>query len=1305
MAYANGWEFWIDVGGTFTDCLARAPDGTIRTHKLLSSGVYKGRLEHGSTRHVIRSHDRAGDPPGFFVGFRCTLFGATEAGTETSAILDTDVPIVAFNPRLGELRLGRPLCVEPKPGLTYELSAGQDAPIVGIRWLMAKPMDEPIGPIVVRLGTTRGTNALLERQGAATALVVTRGFRDVLRIAYQNRPKLFDLKIRKPGDLYRISVELDERIDSAGRIIRPLDVAQARAVLMQLRKDDIVSLAVCLVNSYRNPAHEEKVARIAGELGFEQVSVSSRVAPVQRIVTRGDTTVVDAYLSPIIRSYVAGLRRTLPEATLKLMTSAGGLVDAERFVGKDSVLSGPAGGVVAAAFVGRRAGFDKVIGFDMGGTSTDVSRFHGDFERRYLMEVNDPESGAGVRISAPMLAIETVAAGGGSICWFDGQKTCVGPRSAGSDPGPACYGRGGPLCITDVNLLLGRIAADQFAFPLDPSAAARRLHEFVEQIRQSTGRTYSTEELALGFVRVANANMAAAIKRVSVARGYDVRDYVLVSFGGAGAQHACALARELGIRAILQHPYAGILSAFGIGMADVIRFAERHVGVECSPAAVAQLEPVFAEMERALRQEILADGVHEDRLLPSRRLLDLRYHGQDSVITVPLPPDGDFAAEFERCHQRLYGFTYPGRQIEIHAARLELVGQTAKPPAVELSSQPNRPAPGRVIRSFFDREWRDTGLYRRDELHPGDIVDGPAVIAEPLSTIVVEPGWRAELTPRGDLLLSDIGGAIEPADRPQSAGSGAHQPAPDPILLELFNNHFASIAEQMGVTLQRTALSTNVKERLDFSCALFNAAGELIVNAPHIPVHLGAMSETVRRLVDEVDAMSQGDVFITNDPYRGGSHLNDVTVVTPVFDAAGSILFFTGSRAHHAEIGGIVPGSMPPFSKNLAEEGVLIRWFRLLRNNRTSEEALRRVLTDGPYPSRCVEENIADINAQVAANQTGVALLGDLIARYGLETVRAYMKHIQTAAQSKMRAALQRLPEGEYRFADTLDNGAKIAVTITIRHTAVGGEATVDFTGTDPVCPDNLNANRAIVRAAVLYSFRSLIDEDIPLNDGVLDPVQTVIPENCLLDPPSHADPRQCAAVVGGNVETSQRIVDVILGALGVAAASQGTMNNVLFGRSSGDGKTGFGYYETIGGGAGAGPGFAGASAVHTHMTNTRITDPEVLESRYPVRVREFSIRTGSGGPGQYPGGDGIVRELEFVESLEVSLLTNRRVSSPFGLAGGRPGAKGRNRLIRRGSTTPLELPPSTHVIVAPGDALRIETPGGGGYGPAPTNP
>lgn len=1279
------WEFWIDVGGTFTDCIARAPDDRLVPCKVLSSGATKGAVEEFLATNSFRDPVRRTEPTGFWLGYGIRIMDdageARYSGT-----------VVEFDNQTGLLVVSGTLPADAKAGWSYELYSHEEAPIFAMRRVLGLRLNEPMPHVIVKLGTTRGTNALLTRNGARTAFVTTRGFADVLKIANQDRPRLFELAIRKPEPLFERVVEINERLDSAGNVLVAPDDTTVRAQLAELKATGVESIAICLLHSFANPVHEDMVARAAHDAGFTETSVSSRLSPLIKIVSRGDTTVLDAYLNPILREYVAGIRESLGTSRLQIMTSAGGLVDADRFVGKDSILSGPAGGVVGFSRAAVRAGFAKSIGFDMGGTSTDVSRFDGRYE--YEFETKK----AGVRVVAPMLAIETVAAGGGSVCEFDGVKLTVGPKSAGADPGPACYGRGGPLTVTDVNLFLGRILPERFPFPLDRAAVESRLQALCDTIASSPmGRRYTPVELAGGFVEIANANMVRAIRNISVARGYDPREYTLVTFGGAGGQHACGVAKALGIETVLLHPFAGILSAYGIGLADVRRFGERAVLQSYSPGTLQTLETVFAEMESRASHEVRAEGVADESIPPPIRSLDLRYRGVEATINVERPADGNYAAKYESLHERLYGYRHRNRPIEIVAARVEVVGTIAEPPEVKTAVVDRIPDPTSITTAYFAGVPLATGVYDRENLHAGDRMTGPAILCEPTSTIVIEPGFAARVLAGGEVVLERADSQKFP---PVAAGglarSASHlavhnaQSSPDPVQLEVFNHLFAAIAEQMGTTLQRTSCSTNVKERLDFSCAVFSANGDLVVNAPHIPVHLGAMSETVKRIIADNTDLAAGDVYVTNDPYRGGSHLPDVTVVTPVHDEqSGKLVFFTASRAHHAEIGGIVPGSMPPFSKRLAEEGVLIRNFRLVRGGVSREDELRRLLAEAPFPSRAVADNLADISAQVAANNVGVQQLRELIDRRSLDVVLAYMRHIQQAAAAKMRLALGAMPDGRYERIDYLDDGSPIAVKITI----AGDQAVVDFSGTGPVRATNLNANRAIVSAAVLYVFRCLINEDIPLNSGVLEPVEIVLPE-CLLNPSESSEPANSPAVVGGNVETSQRVVDVLLGALGLAAASQGTMNNLTFGDET------FGYYETIGGGSGATPSDDGADAVHTHMTNTRLTDAEVIERRYPVRVHEFSIRRRSGGTGRHRGGDGIVRRIEFLKSLKVSMLSERRGKfAPFGLHGGESGALGRNLMLRAGSNSPQDLGGKFAISVEPGDVLQIETPGGGGYG------
>ncbi|MCC6142661.1 MAG: hydantoinase B/oxoprolinase family protein [Candidatus Hydrogenedentes bacterium] len=1161
-----------------------------------------------------------------------------------------------------------------------------DAPSEAIRRLRA----EHAAPITaVRMGTTLATNALLERKGARTALLITQGFADLLEIGYQNRPDLFAIRIEKPASLECLRIEVDERILADGTVEKPLDESLLRSALVSAREAGIEALAIVFLNSYANPVHELRAGVIAAAAGFDQVSLSHAVANEIKAVGRGDTTVVDAYLSPILRRYIGRLRSRLgPDVPLRFMQSNGGLADADRFSGKDAVLSGPAGGVVAYAEVCAAAGFHRVIGFDMGGTSTDVSRYDGRFERVYETTL------AGIRLKAPMMAIETVAAGGGSILKFDEHRYLVGPESAGANPGPACYGRGGPATVTDANLVLGRIQAAWFPNcfgpdarqPLDLRAARARIAALADTIGAATGQTPTIEAVAAGFVRVANANMAKPVKELSVSRGYDVQEYALCCFGGAGAQHACAIADGLGIRTILLHPLAGVLSAYGMGLADLIHTDAAPV-LEPLEAVAGNLDARFADLERRGFAVLEAEGFAAGAIVHERSL-DLRYTGVDATLNISPPskslpdaPPDAIRAAFEAAHAARYGFTKPGHPIEVVALRVETRGVTEKPvlPPWPVVAD-GRPA-GKATVHFdaLDEEGtrtlqpRTIPVYRREQLGTGASVSGPALIIEATSTIVIDPGWSGQVDSQGMLVLAAAD------DRPRHEALGA---ACDPVMLEVFNGLFMSIAEQMGNMLERTSHSANIKERLDFSCAVFSPAGELVANAPHIPVHLGAMGESVKAVIAaRGESMQPGDAYVTNDPYQGGSHLPDITVVTPVFSEAGERIFLVANRGHHADVGGITPGSMPPFSTSIEEEGVVIHNFLLVSRGHFREAELLEVLQGGPYPARNLPERLSDLHAQLAANAKGADLLRELCARYTTAVVQAYMGHVRANAAATMRDRIRELPDGTHRFEDALDDGARIACTLTID----GDRAVVDFEGTARQLPGNLNAPPAVVMAAVLYVFRTLVRKPIPLNSGCLDPIEVHIPEGCLLSP------RHPAAVVGGNVETSQRVCDVLYGALGVAAASQGTMNNLTFGNDD------FGYYETICGGTGAGPDFDGASAVHSHMTNTRITDPEVLERRYPVVLRAFHLRRGSGGAGKHRGGDGIVRVIEFRQPVRVSILSERRRLAPYGMAGGAAGAPGVNTHLAQGQE--LALPGHASFDARAGDAIRIETPGGGGWG------
>ncbi|GIZ52164.1 hydantoinase B/oxoprolinase family protein [Noviherbaspirillum aridicola] len=1157
----------------------------------------------------------------------------------------------------------------------------RDAAVAGIRHLLGLRADEPVTSDrveVVKMGTTVATNALLERKGEPTVLAITRGFRDALRIAYQNRPRLFDRHIVLPGLLYSRVIEIDERVGAHGEIVAPLDEVAARLALEDAFRAGYRAIAIVFMHGYRHTRHEATAARIARETGFTQVSVSHETSPLMKLVARGDTTVADAYLSPILRRYVDRLSREMPGVKIEFMQSSGGLTDAGAFHGKDSVLSGPAGGIVGMARTSEAAGFRKLIGFDMGGTSTDVSHYAGEFERAFDTQI------AGVRMRAPMMSIHTVAAGGGSILHFDGARYRVGPDSAGADPGPACYRRGGPLTVTDANLVLGKIqpahfpavfgpAADQ---PLDLDAAREGFARLAQEIGQATGTPQTPEQVAEGFIRIAVGNMANAIKQISVQRGHDLRDYVLTTFGGAGGQHACLVADALGMNTVFAHPLGGVLSAYGMGLADRTAMREATLELSFDESASGAIEQTLGELERAACGELAAQGEPAQNLRIARRV-HLRYQGTDTALQVDFGARDAMRAQFDEQYRRRYAFLMPDRALVVEAVSVEVIAPsgTAAVPTAPRPPRATKLEAAQIVRLFTGGEWRDASLYRRDDLRPGDLLDGPAVIAEANATLVVEPGWQARVTARDDLVLSRV------LPRADETATGTRV---DPVMLETFNSLFMSIAEQMGLRLQNTASSVNIKERLDFSCAIFDGDGSLIANAPHMPVHLGSMGESIRSVIDaNRGTMKPGDVFMLNDPYHGGTHLPDITVITPVFDEAGErLLFYVGSRGHHADIGGTSPGSMPPDSTTVEEEGVLITNFRLVEGGRLREPETRALLAGARYPARNPDQNLADLRAQVAANQTGVEELRKMVAHFGLEVVQAYMCHVQDNAEESVRRVIGRLRDGAYEYR--LDNGAAIRVAVRVDHARRSAE--IDFTGTSPQLPNNFNAPSAVCMAAVLYVFRTLVDDDIPLNAGCLKPLKVIIPEGSMLNP------RYPASVVSGNVETSSCITNALYGALGVMAASPGTMNNFTFGNAHHQ------YYETISGGSGAGPGFDGTDVVQTHMTNSRLTDPEVLEFRYPVRLECYEIRNGSGGAGRWRGGNGGVRKVRFLEPMTAAILSNNRVYPPFGMAGGSAGAVGRNYVVRADGRVE-ELGFVGRTEVGEGDLFVVETPGGGGYG------
>ena len=1218
------WDFWIDRGGTFTDVIGRDPEGTLHPLKLLSE-----------------------------------------------------------NPE-----------------------AYRDAAIEGIRRLLGVGSEAPIPPGRIgdiKMGTTVATNALLERKGDRVLLLITKGFRDALRIAYQARPDIFAKEIILPEQLYERVVEVEERVRVDGTVETGFDPASIDEAARQAKADGIDAVAIVFMHAWKHPQHEEMAASICKEIGFSQISVSNRVSPLVKLVGRGDTTVVDAYLSPILSRYVRRVAAELgiasPDSTaapaeagekgersaasprLMFMMSSGGLTAADMFQGKDALLSGPAGGVVGMVETARLAGFDRVIGFDMGGTSTDVAHYDGEYERAFDTEV------AGVRVRAPMMRIHTVAAGGGSILHYEAGRFRAGPDSAGANPGPACYRRGGPLAVTDANVMLGKLQPDFFPSifgpnqdqPLDAEIVRERFAAMAADI----GDGRSPEAVAEGFVTIAVENMANAIKKISVQRGYDVTEYLLNCFGGAGGQHACLVADALGMEAVLIHPFSGLLSAYGIGLAKV--FASRQQGL-IRPLAVESVAAVDATIDN-LRGEVVAEMRRQavpDEAIEWRPVLHIRYDGTDTALPVPFPGrDLDTARrDFEAAHKAQFGFVYDDKGLVIETVEVQAEdGRASGRDESEGETADAARTPDETRAVFVDGEWRDAGVYRRETMARGARIDGPALLIESHQTIVIEPGWRAEITARDHVLLR----RVEKKHRQAALGTEA-----DPVMLEVFNNLFMSIAEQMGVTLQNTAYSVNIKERLDFSCAVFDRTGALVANAPHMPVHLGSMDRSVETIIrlNEGD-IHPGDVFALNAPYNGGTHLPDITVVTPVFsDDESEILFYAASRGHHADVGGTAPGSMTPLATTVDEEGVLFDNFRIVERGRFREKELHGLLTDHPYPARNPHQNIADLKAQIAANEKGVAELRKMVAHFGLDVVEAYMGHVQDNAAESVRRVLERLPD-DSAYEYPTDTGQVIRVRITVDRAR--REATVDFTGTSPVMKNNFNAPEPVARAAVLYAFRVMVENNIPMNAGCLRPINIVIPEGCMLRP------SYPAAVVAGNVETSQHVTNAMFGAMGALANAQGTMNNLTYGNET------YQYYETICSGSPAGRmndgrGFAGTSGVHTHMTNSRLTDPEVLELRFPVLLEDFHIREGSGGKGRWNAGDGTRRTIRFLERMECAILSSHRGRPPQGIDGGGDGQVGMTQ-VRRLDGHVETLRACDQTVLEPGEAVIVTTPTAGGYG------
>lgn len=1190
------WQFWVDRGGTFTDIVAKSPDGALHTHKLLSE-----------------------------------------------------------NPE-----------------------AYPDAAVYGIHQLLGLDPSLPIpaGRIgAVKMGTTVATNALLERKGERTLLLITQGLKDLLRIGYQNRPDLFALDIRLPELLYEQAVEIPERLAASGEVITPLCETTARAALEQAYAQGYRSVAIALMHSYRFPTHEQRLGEIARAAGFTQVSLSHEASPLIKLVGRGDTAVVDAYLSPILRRYVEQVANALGTERgscerLMFMQSNGGLTDARQFHGRDAILSGPAGGVVGMVRTAAELGFEKLVGFDMGGTSTDVCHYAGSYERSFETEV------AGVRMRAPMMSIHTVAAGGGSILSYRDGRMQVGPQSAGANPGPAAYKRGGPLTVTDCNVLLGKLRPAHFPKVFGPGADEPLDREVVKEkfaaLAAQIGGGKSAEDIAEGYLRIAVENMANAIKKISVERGYDVTKYTMNCFGGAGGQHACLVADALGMESIFIHPFAGVLSAFGMGLADVRAMRENQFG---RPLGDPSAGEVLGQMGAQARAEVVAQGLPESAVHVIQTA-HIRPKGAQQTLPVPFASPQDMTRAFEAAHLQQFGFIPEGAELLLDMLVAEAVGETGE--RVSLPDPEGKglsqPLPVEV---YQQGAWREAALVQRVDLAVGQKLAGPAIICEPTGTSVVESGWEAECVAGGSLVLR----RIMPLARKEAVGTQV-----DPVMLEVFNNLFMSVAEQMGATLANTAYSVNIKERLDFSCAVFDQNGDLVANAPHVPVHLGSMSQSVRTVLSEnAGQIRPGDVFMMNNPFNGGTHLPDVTVITPVFDARGKEIIFTvASRGHHADIGGKTPGSAPPDSRVIEEEGVVIDNFLLVEQGRLREAETRALLASGRYPCRNIDQNMADLAAQIAANATGVAGLAKITRQFGQETVHAYMRHVQDNAEESVRRVLDVLNDGSFSYP--LDDGTRINVAIHVDREA--REAEIDFTGTSPQNPLNYNAPLAICRAVILYVFRTLVGSRIPMNEGCLKPLHIKVPEGSMINP------LPPAAVISGNTEVSQAIADALFGALGVIAGSQGTMNNFVYGNER------YQNYETICGGTGAGNGFHGASAVHSHMTNTRMTDPEVLEERFPVRLEEFAIRTGSGGEGRWQGGEGILRRLRFLEAATVTVLSSHRKVPPHGTADGGPGKVGENCVLRVDGQEE-HLAGNDQATMAPGDTFIMKTPGGGGYGAA----
>lgn len=1248
----KSWKIWIDTGGTFTDCLAISPGGDLQRIKILSSGRLRGKIisNKGKELKVDISWPVTND---IFNGYQLNLSNnkmhPASHYSIVSTHLDSNIIVLDHDPGV----LGN---------IDFEIYSGEEAPIVTSRLATKTTLNQSLPKIEMRLGSTIGTNALLEKKGCKVAFIVTKGMKDLQEIGTQQRPDLFVLNVVKNLPLYSEVLEIDERINSGGEILTSLDDSSIKKLILRIKESGAKSIAIALMNSYQNPKHEEIIYDNLKKLGFQYISTSSTLAKEIGILSRSQTSIVNAYLSEIIEDYLSAVKSKMDQGSLKIMTSAGGLVDSKLFLPKDSLLSGPAGGVVGSAKVAVEAGYEKILSFDMGGTSTDVSRFAGKYDYKFISEINK------ISIFCPALAIETVAAGGGSICTFDGYKLTVGPESAGASPGPACYGNEGPLSVTDINLLLGRIDEDNFSIPINRNAAQAAF----EKVKSKMPVKDSDEEILLGFLRIANEKMAEAIRKISINKGYDPSEYALLAFGGAGGQHACSVANLLKIQRVIIPYDAGLLSAYGMGNAEIERFVNRQL---LKPLYEVELllEKYFYEMEREAYAILGAEGLLDNQVYTRNKLTYLRFKGQEDTLEIEYD-EKPLSEAFKDAYEKLYGHWLDHDEIEIES--IKLIAASLEEDRIVTSIKSNRyqPESEKMTRCFVAYNWQETPVYVWENLNIGAEIAGPALLLSNNSTGYVEDDWSVVIDEANNAILTKVSGK-------KSADLALTEKAE----LELFTNRFKSVADDMGAILQRTSFSVNVKDRMDFSCAVLNAKGYLVANAPHIPVHLGSLGVCVRKVMDTLP-MEEGDVVITNHPGFGGSHLPDVTLIAPVFHE-NQLMAFVTNRAHHAELGGKTPGSMPADASCLGEEGVVIKPTYLVKGHKPNWDEIKALLAKKPYPSRAIDENLADLNGGLASIKTGIDGIIALCKNHSKSMVLEYMEKLLNYSGKSLFNTFKKFQNSEWNAEEFLDDGSKIKVMIKKDDTQI----IFDFSGTSSTHPGNLNANLAILNSAVVYMLRLMMEEPLPLNEGIMRNVKIIVPE-CMLNPVFDEDPMKSPAVVGGNTETSQRIVDTLIKALKLAACSQGTMNNLIFGNDR------FGFYETIGGGVGAGFGFDGADAVHQHMTNTRITDPEVMEFRYPVLLEEMKIRKNSGGKGKWNGGNGIVRQIKFEEDVILTILSQHRVERPFGMDGGLPGKPGSQILIRS-SGERIKLKGIETIEVKKGDVIRIETPGGGGYG------